>query len=162
MQVKEAIALQGQLRDRVISRDLLGPVHRVPGIDVGFEDEGAVARAAVVVLSFPDLELLESAVANERIRFPYVPGLLSFREASAALSALSKLSVAPDLTLYDGQGYAHPRRFGIACHIGLLADIPSMGVAKTRLTGEHAPVLKEKGQWVALTDHDEIIGAVYP
>ena len=115
----------------------------------------------MVVLSFADLELLESAVAHES-RFPYVPGLLSFREASAALSALSKLSVAPDLTLYDGQGYAHPRRFGIACHIGLLADIPSMGVAKTRLTGEHAPVPKEKGQWVALTDHDEIIGAVYP
>jgi deoxyribonuclease V len=158
--VKEAIALQCQLRDRVVSRDLLGPVHRVAGIDVGFEDEGAVARAGVAVLSFPDLELVDFAVAKETTRFPYVPGLLSFREAPAALNALSKLSVAPDLILYDGQGYAHPRRFGIACHVGLLADIPSIGVAKTRLIGEHAHVPKEKGKWVALTDKDEIIGAV--
>jgi deoxyribonuclease V len=159
-QVKEAIALQEQLRDRVISRDLLGPVHRVVGVDVGFEGEGEVARAAAAVLSFPGLELVDSAVAKEKAQFPYVPGLLSFREAPAALNALSKLSVAPDLILYDGQGYAHPRRFGIASHVGVLADIPSIGVAKSRLIGEHAPVPEEKGDWVALTDNDETIGAV--
>jgi deoxyribonuclease V len=159
VRIKEAIALQDQLRHRVVSRDLLGPVHRVAGIDVGFEDAGAVARAAVAVLSFPDLELVDSAVAKEKTRFPYVPGLLSFREAPAALNALSKLGVAPDLILYDGQGYAHPRRFGIACHVGLLADIPSIGVAKSRLFGEHAFVPEEKGEWVALMDKEEIIGA---
>jgi deoxyribonuclease V len=159
-QVKEAIALQEQLRDRVISRDLLGPVHRVVGVDVGFEGEGDVARAAAAVLSFPGLELVDSAVAKEKAQFPYVPGLLSFREAPAALNALSKLSVAPDLILYDGQGYAHPRRFGIASHVGVLADIPSIGVAKSRLIGEHAPVPEGKGDWVALTDNDETIGAV--
>jgi deoxyribonuclease V len=153
-QVKDAIALQVQLRDRVISRDLLGPVHRVVGVDVGFEEEGALARAAVAALTFPDLELIDSAMAKEKTRFPYVPGLLSFREA------LSKLSVAPDLILYDGHGYAHPRRFGIACHVGLLADVPSIGVAKSRLIGEHELVPQEKGEWVALTDEEEIIGAV--
>jgi deoxyribonuclease V len=130
------------------------------GVDVGFEGEGDVARAAVAVLSFPGLELVDSAVAKEKTRFPYVPGLLSFREAPAALNALSKLSVAPDLILYDGRGYAHPRRFGIASHVGVLADIPSIGVAKSRLIGEHALVLEEKGEWVALTDNDETIGAV--
>jgi deoxyribonuclease V len=159
-QVKDAIALQVQLRDCVISRDLLGPVHRVVGVDVGFEEEGALARAAVAALTFPDLELIDSAMAKEKTRFPYVPGLLSFREAPAALTALSKLSVAPDLILYDGHGYAHPRRFGIACHVGLLADVPSIGVAKSRLIGEHELVPQEKGEWVALTDEEEIIGAV--
>jgi deoxyribonuclease V len=159
-QAKEAIALQEQLRDRVISRDLLGPVHCVAGIDVGFEDGGVVARAAVAVLSFPGLELVDSSVAVEETRFPYLPGLLSFREAPVALNALSKLSIAPDLILYDGQGYAHPRRFGIACHVGLLADIPSIGVAKSRLIGEHALLPEEKSEWVALTDMDETIGAV--
>jgi deoxyribonuclease V len=159
-QEKEAIALQRRLRDRVISWDLLRPVRRVAGVDVGFEGEGAVARAAVSVLSFPDLVLVDSAIVRERTRFPYVPGLLSFREAPAALCALSKLSVAPDLILYDGHGYAHPRRFGIASHVGMLADIPSIGVAKSRLIGEHALVPEERGEWVPLTDKDEIIGAV--
>jgi deoxyribonuclease V len=148
------------LRNRVLPRDLLGAVRRVAGIDVGFEDEGAIARAAVAVLSFPDLELVDFAVAKEKTRFPYVPGLLSFRETPVALDALSKLSVPPDLILYDGHGYAHPRRFGIACHVGLLADIPSIGVAKTRLIGEHALLSEEKGESVALTDKEEIIGAV--
>jgi deoxyribonuclease V len=160
VQVGEAIALQNRLRNRVVASDLLGAVHRVAGVDVAFEDQGSVARAAVAVLSFPDLELVDFAVAKEETRFPYVPGLLSFREAPAALSALSNLSVPPDLILYDGQGYAHPRRFGIACHVGLLADIPSIGVAKTRLIGEHGIVAKEKGAWAALTDQDETIGAV--
>jgi deoxyribonuclease V len=159
-QAKEAMALQCQLRDRVVSRDMLGPVHHVAGIDVGFEEEGSVARAAVAVLNVPDLELIDCAVAKEKTRFPYVPGLLSFREAPPALDALSKLRTAPDLILYDGHGYAHPRRFGIACHLGWLADIPSIGVAKTRLVGEHAIVSKEKGEWVALKDKEEIIGAV--
>jgi deoxyribonuclease V len=129
-QVEEAITLQRLLRNRVLPRDLLGAVRRVAGIDVGFEDEGAIARAAVAVLSFPDLELVDFAVAKEKTRFPYVPGLLSFRETPVALDALSKLSAPPDLILYDGHGYAHPRRFGIACHVGLLADIPSIGVGQ--------------------------------
>jgi deoxyribonuclease V len=154
------MSLQEELRSRVVLQDLLGPVHRVAGIDVGFEEGGSVARAAVAVLNFPDLQLVDYAVAKEKTRFPYVPGLLSFREAPVALDALSRLHVPPDLILYDGHGYAHPRRFGIACHLGWLADIPTIGVAKTRLVGEHPLVSKKKGEWAALTDKDEMIGAV--
>jgi len=156
----EAIALQEQLRPRVIARDRVGKVRRVAGVDVGFEQEGAVTRAAVAVLSFPELELVEWAIARKPTRFPYVPGLLSFRETPAVLAALAKVRLRPDLLLCDGQGLAHPRRFGFACHLGLLAGIPSIGVAKTRLIGEHGDVPARRGGWVPLEDHGEVIGAV--
>lgn len=157
---KEAIALQRQLAGLVEREDRFGPVSRVAGIDVGYEDGGATTRAAVVVLAFPGLELLEQAVARLPTRFPYVPGLLSFREGPAVLAALAQLSAPPDLMLYDGQGIAHPRRLGIASHLGVLLDIPSIGVAKSRLTGTPAEPGPEKGDWVALEDKGEVIGAV--
>lgn len=158
--VQEAIQIQTKLRDAVITTDDFGPIRHVAGIDIGFLREKALTRAAVAVLSFPDLELREQAIAVRPTTFPYVPGLLSFREAPAALDALARLTIAPDLLLGDGQGLAHPRRFGLACHIGLLSDIPSIGVAKTRLTGEHDPVPQNRGAWVPLKDGGEIIGAV--
>ena len=99
-------------------------------------------------------------MAREITGFPYVPGLLSFREAPAVLKAFERLRIMPDLLLYDGQGIAHPRRCGIASHVGLLLDLPSIGVAKTRLTGEHGPVPAAKGKWTPLTDNGETIGAV--
>ena len=157
---RQAIALQEQLRDGVIREDQIGHVQHVAGIDVGFENDGKVTRAAVAVLSFPELELVDAVLARERTRFPYVPGLLSFREAPAVLSAFARLGIMPDLLLYDGQGIAHPRRFGIASHIGLLLDKPSIGVAKTRLAGEHGPVPAAKGGWTPLTAGGETIGAV--
>ena len=163
---KEAIALQRQLAGLVERADRLGPIARVAGIDVGYEDGGATTRAAVVVLAFPGLELLEQVVARVPTRFPYVPGLLSFREGPAVLAALARLSAPPDLMLYDGQGIAHPRRLGIASHLGLLLDIPSIGVAKSRLTGTHAEPGPDKGDWVPLLDKvdkggkGETIGAV--
>lgn len=156
----EAIALQEKLRDRVIAVDRLGPVRRIAGVDVGFERDGAVTRAAVAVLDLPGLELVDWAIARMPTRFPYVPGLLSFRETPAVLRALAKLNVRPDLLLCDGQGLAHPRRFGFACHLGLLAEIPSIGVAKTRLIGEHAAVPRRRGRWCPLHDRGEVIGAV--
>jgi deoxyribonuclease V len=156
----EAISLQEKLRHRVIPRDRLGRVRRVAGVDVGFERDGAVTRAAVAVLGFPGLELVDWAVARMPTRFPYVPGLLSFRETPAVLKALAKLKQGPDLLLCDGQGLAHPRRFGFACHLGLLADIPSIGVAKTRLIGEHEAVPGNRGGWAPLVDRGEVIGAV--
>jgi len=158
--VAEARALQEALRDRVIRRDDLPIVCHVAGIDVGFEREGAVTRAAVAVLDFPALTAREQAIARRKTRFPYVPGYLSFREAPAALAALARLGTRPDLILCDGQGLAHPRRFGLACHLGLLADIPSIGVAKSRLIGEHAALPAEKGAWVPLREGAEVIGAV--
>ena len=162
---KEAMALQERLRSRVVRADRIGAVRRVAGVDVGFEQEGQVTRAAVAVLDFPGLELVERAVVRVPTRFPYVPGLLSFREAPAVLAAFEKVSLAPDLILYDGQGIAHPRRFGIASHVGWLLDCPSIGVAKTRLIGVHGTPANRRGAWTPLRDAGEghgaeIIGAV--
>ncbi len=157
---REAIAIQQQLRQQVRVEDCLGEVRRVAGVDVGFEQRNTITRAAVAVLGFPGLELQECAVARQPTCFPYVPGLLSFREAPAVLEALAKLQQLPDLLLCDGQGIAHPRRFGIACHLGVLTGIPSIGVAKTRLTGDHDEVPDKRGSWVPLCDKDETIGAV--
>lgn len=155
-----AIALQEKLRGRVVGVDRLGPVRRMAGVDVGFERNGSVTRAAVAVLDFPGLELVDWAIARMPTRFPYIPGLLSFRETPAVLRALGRLKVRPDLLLCDGQGLAHPRRFGFACHLGLLADIPSIGVAKTRLIGEHGALPARRGRWVPLNERGEVIGAV--
>jgi len=157
---KEAIALQRELADRVVRADRIGAVRRVAGVDAGFEDAGRVTRAAIAVLEFPGLALVERAIARRPTRFPYVPGLLSFREAPAVLAAFERLRAAPDLVLYDGQGIAHPRRFGIASHVGLLLDVPTIGVAKTRLVGEHRRLPERRSAWVPLVDAGETIGAV--
>lgn len=157
---KEAMALQSRLATDIVCRDDFGPIARVAGVDVGFEDDGATTRAAVAVLAFPSLQLETSAIARMPTRFPYVPGLLSFREVPAVLAAMEQLDVRPDLLLCDGQGIAHPRRLGIASHLGLLLDIPSIGVAKTRLVGKHGEVPDERGAWVPLEDGGETVGAV--
>jgi deoxyribonuclease V len=156
---REAIALQQRLRAHVIVTDQLGSVRHVAGTDVGFERDGRVTRAAVAVLSFPALALVDCAIARLPTRFPYVPGLLSFREIPALLAAFDKLQTRPDLILCDGQGVAHPRRCGLASHIGLACGIPSIGVAKTRLIGEHRVPPQRRGAWAPLTDRGETIGA---
>lgn len=157
---REARAIQEQLRNEVILEDRFGPVRRVAGVDVGFEDQGRTVRAAVAVLDFPGLTLNQSAIARQPTRFPYVPGLLSFRELPGVLSALGQLEGLPDLILCDGQGYAHPRRFGIACHLGVLTGLPTIGVGKTRLIGRYEEPGPEKGDWSPLMDRGEQIGAV--
>jgi deoxyribonuclease V len=156
----EAIALQGKLRQKVVLFDQFAPPERIAGVDVGFEQRGEVTRAAIAVLDFPGLKPIEEAVARVPTRFPYIPGLLSFREIPAILKAFEKLKQKPELLLCDGQGYAHPRRFGLASHLGLLLDIPSIGVAKSRLIGQHDELPSEKGAWVPLIDKGETIGAV--
>ena len=157
---KEAMIIQDGLRKAVVAEDELGPVRTVAGVDIGFAEKNAITRAAVAVLSFPEMELVDQAIVQRPTTFPYVPGLLSFREAPAALEALGKLSVRPDLLLCDGQGTAHPRRFGLACHIGLLSDLPTIGVAKSRLVGEHEPVDQERGSRQPLMQDGEVIGMV--
>ena len=157
---KEAIAIQNRLRDEVIIADQVGEVRFVAGVDVGFEEGNTVTRAAVAVLTFPDLTLHEQAIARRPTSFPYIPGLLSFREVPTVLDALDQLETRPDLLLCDGQGLAHPRRFGIACHLGVLTGLPSIGVAKSRLVGTHAPVPPDKGAHVPLYDGRDLIGAV--
>ncbi|NJL22192.1 MAG: deoxyribonuclease V [Leptolyngbyaceae cyanobacterium SM1_3_5] len=149
-----------KLRSNIITTDQLGEVRYVAGVDAGYEDNGETTRAAVAVLSFPDLKLQEQAIAHRPTTFPYVPGFLSFREVPAVLAALEQLTIAPDLLLCDGQGLAHPRRFGIACHLGLLVDLPAIGVAKSRLIGTHPELGEEKGAWVPLMQKEETIGAV--
>lgn len=158
--IPEAIALQREIARRVVCEDAHGPVRRVAGVDVGLPGGGTRGRAAIAVLDFPSLALIETAVAESEVNFPYVPGLLSFRELPVVLQALERLSAPPDLLLVDGHGRAHPRRCGIACHLGVLTDLPSIGVAKSRLVGRHEPVPQRRGAWVPLRDGEEIIGAV--
>src|SRR3989338_2866205 len=146
----EAVVLQNELRQRVERVDRLSAIRHVAGVDVGFEEGGRVARAAVAVLAFPDLELVATSVARCPAEFPYVPGLLAFRELPAVLAALARLNTAPDLILCDGQGIAPPRRFGIASHLGVLLDVPTIGVAKTRLTGHNDEPPDVKGAWTSL------------
>lgn len=148
------------LREQVVTRDDLGAVRWVAGADMGFEDDGRITRAAVTVLSFPELQLHEHALARRPTEFPYVPSLLSFREVPAVLEALTQLRQRPDLVLCDGQGIAHPRRCGLASHLGLVTDLPVIGGAKSRLIGVHAPATDEKGTWSPLFDGEERIGAV--
>jgi deoxyribonuclease V len=156
----EAIDLQRRLQHQIIDEDRFDTARRIAGVDVGFEAGGRITRAAVVVLSYPELQPLEQSIARLPTAFPYIPGLLSFREVPAILQAFHGLSQPPDIFLCDGQGRAHPRRFGLACHLGLYTDIPAIGVAKTRLTGHHTEVPVEKGGWVPLIDKGETIGAV--
>lgn len=157
---KEAIAIQQQLRGLVRIGDDFSPPRFVAGVDVGFEQNNTFTRAAVAVLGFPSLELEEYAIARLPTTFPYVPGLLSFREVPAVLAALEKLKQLPDMLLCDGQGVAHPRRLGIASHLGVLLDLPTIGVAKSRLIGSHEEPAGEKGSWQPLYDGTELIGCV--
>lgn len=158
--VEAAIEIQQTLRTEVITRDRFGVVNYVAGIDVGFEAEGTITRAAVAVLSYPELQLCDQAIARRPTTFPYIPGFLSFREVPAVLDALENVTIVPDLLLCDGQGIAHPRRLGIACHLGVLTNLPAIGVAKSRLVGKHAEVPEKRGTWEPLCDRGETIGAV--
>lgn len=157
---REAVALQRRLRTQVRCVDRIAELDRVAGVDVAFEDGGAVTRAAVAVLEWPGLSLVEQALARRQTGFPYVPGLLAFRELPAIVAALETLEVMPGLILCDGHGLAHPRRFGIACHLGLLAERPTIGVGKTRLVGEDVEPDRERGARVPLVDRGETVGAV--
>lgn len=157
----EAIAIQEELQAEVITEDKFKePVQYVAGVDMGFEADGTISRAAVAVLSFPDLEVIETSLAYRPTTFPYIPGFLSFREIPAVLDALEKITTIPDIILCDGQGIAHPRRFGIACHLGVLMDIPTIGVAKSLLVGKHEIVPETKGSSQPLIHKGETIGAV--
>jgi len=156
--IEEAKAEQLRLRKHVEREDRLPPVRTVAGLDCGFEADGTITRAAVAVLSYPELELVEQAIVRRPTSFPYVPGFLSFREAPAVLDALAQLRTVPDLLLCDGQGLAHPRRFGLACHIGVLADLPSIGAAKSLLTGHHGRLGPERGATAELLDRGEVVG----
>ncbi|MBD2363073.1 deoxyribonuclease V [Anabaena minutissima FACHB-250] len=157
----EAIAIQEELRNQVIIQDQLQQqVKYVAGVDMGFEADGTISRAAVAVLSFPELQVIETQLAYRPTTFPYIPGFLSFREIPAILDALEKIQTTPDIILCDGQGIAHPRRLGIASHLGVIINIPTIGVAKSLLIGKHEELPDTKGSWQPLIHHGETIGAV--
>ena len=158
-----ARAIQADLANRVDLTDalLLDEIETVAGIDNAYvkADGKTTACAAVVVLTFPALEVIETAVAWQPVTFPYVPGLLSFREAPAMLAACAELNAEPDVLLCDGQGYAHPRRFGLASHLGVILDRPTIGCAKSRLIGHYEEPDRQFGAHTPLVDKDEVVGA---
>lgn len=156
----EAFAIQNTLREKLILRDDFGAPETVAGVDVGYHKARGLAHASVVVLRIDDLTMTERAEAFVPAEFPYVPGLLSFREIPAILAALAKLSRMPDMLMVDGQGIAHPRRMGIAAHLGVLLDCPAIGVGKSRLAGNFIPPGPRKGDCSVLTIGDERVGTV--
>jgi deoxyribonuclease V len=155
----EAVALQRELRGEVVSdRPIdLGAIRRVAGVDVSVKE--AVSRAAVVVLEYPGFRIIETVTAEAPTPFPYVPGLLSFREGPVLEEAFSRLEAEPDVFLFDGMGIAHPRRMGIAAHLGLWLERPTIGCGKSRLVGRHGPVPEAKGGSAPLVDRGEVVGA---
>ena len=158
----QARALQSELASQIKFTPVKKPPRIVAGLDCAFSRSGETIFAGVVVLQLPDFTVLETAFASEPVTFPYIPGLLSFREAPACISAIHKLRHEPDLFIVDGQGIAHPRRLGLAAHLGLFVDKPFIGCAKSRLTGDYNEPGQEKGSVSPLTDYktSEIIGSV--
>ncbi|MFV2113468.1 deoxyribonuclease V [Micromonospora sp. LOL_025] len=159
--VAEALAVQERLRPLV---DLVGPGPAEPatvaGLDVAYAESGDRLAAAVTVLDARTLAVIDSAVSVGRPAFAYVPGLFAFRELPALLDALDRLSVRPELLVCDGHGLAHPRRFGLACHLGVVTGLPAIGVGKTPLLGEWAPPADRRGSWAPLRDGGEVVGRV--
>lgn len=159
-----AEAVQRELAARVVTADDFGELRTIAGVDAGYEEDpstGAgqgLARAAVVVFAYPSLEPLDYVVARRPAPLPYIPGFLSFREGPAVMAALHELRVRPDLLICDGQGIAHPRRLGIASHVGVLADLPSIGCAKSLLVGRHPPLPDQRGATVPILHRGEEIG----
>ncbi|MCC6406460.1 MAG: deoxyribonuclease V [Planctomycetes bacterium] len=148
--------LQERLRARVECLRRTPQIATVAGVDCGIRD-GHV-RAAIAVYRYPELELVEAVTRERELRFPYIPGLLAFRELPAIEAAWAALREPPDVLLVDGHGIAHPRRFGIASHLGVVVDRPSIGCGKSLLVGEHAPLGDERGAREPLVDHGERIG----
>ncbi|MBI3611103.1 MAG: deoxyribonuclease V [Nitrospirae bacterium] len=158
---KEAIEIQKKLSARIIRENHVKTVGYVAGADMAVSKNPPLAYAGVVVLSFPDLQIVETQQTVLKLTFPYIPGLLAFRESPALLKTFEKLRHEPDLVMIDGQGLAHPRGFGIACHIGLWLDKPTIGCAKSRLLGDHRQPGLKRGSWTPLAGNQgEVIGAV--
>ncbi len=156
---KEAVLLQKQMAASVIKYGEVSSPAYIAGIDISVAKNSNHAQAAIVVLKYPGLDIAEMKKAGGELTFPYIPGLLSFREIPLMLEAWRKLKISPDIVMVDGHGYAHPRRIGIASHLGILVDTPSIGCAKSRLCGDYQMPLDKAGGYTNLTDDGEIIGA---
>jgi deoxyribonuclease V len=156
----EAIKIQLTMAGEVSRVGNIENPRYIAGVDISVDRWAKTGTAAVVVLSYPGLAVVETRVVTDRIGFPYVPGLLSFRESPLILAACEKLAVTPDIIMVDGQGIAHPRRVGLASHLGLLLGVSTIGCAKSRLCGRHVEPGHEAGSYTDLVDRDEVIGAV--
>lgn len=156
----EAIAIQQTLRQQVNLTNQFEPLNILAGVDVSYDIHTDLTRAYIALFDVHNRELIASVRAIAPTTFPYIPGLLSFREIPALLEAFACLPYQPDLLMVDGQGVAHPRRLGIAAHLGVLLDIPAIGVAKSRLCGRHSAIGPDKGAVAPLIDKNEIIGSV--
>lgn len=157
---RRAAAIQTALRQRLVVRGGPSRPKLVAGADVSYDRHSDAIHAAVVVLAWPGLEMVAAATATGRARFPYIPGYLSFREIPILLEAFRRLRERPDLLLCDGQGIAHPRGFGLASHLGMVLDVPSIGCAKTRLVGDHDEPSARAGASVPLIFEGRRVGAV--
>jgi len=159
--VAEAVDIQKNMASRIIARGCPDAIERVAGVDLAFSKKDTLGFCSIIIFSYPGLEVLEEVDCAGEVSFPYVPGLLSFREGPLFLKAFGRVKLIPDLIFFDGQGIAHPRRIGIASHMGLWLDIPSIGCAKSRLFGDFREPAKEKGARGYLCDNDgNPIGAV--
>jgi deoxyribonuclease V len=156
----EAVALQKELRAQVVLPPLPNNIELVAGADISYNKFSDVIYAGIVVLRLPSLEVVTTAGVVTTTKFPYISGLLSFRETPPLLEAWAQLTMRPEVLLLDGQGIAHPRRFGIASHVGLLLNLPTVGCAKTLLVGKYEEPLEQAGNWSPLLHKDEVIGAV--
>ena len=157
--VADAKQIQLGFADRVVRRGSLDAVELIAGVDVSGANSDGMSHGAIVVLRYPSMEVVERSVVTMAVGFPYVPGLLSFREMPLILAACRKLSAMPDLFIADAQGIAHPRRLGLASHLGLVLDVPTIGCAKSILCGKHGDLGDEPGVRAPLVDRDEVIGA---
>ena len=157
---KEAVAIQRRLASQVVGEGAPRGVRRIAGADISVDRAAGRGTGAVVVLSYPELEVVEVSVEQAPLTFPYVPGLLSFREIPVLREAFARVTGPIDLLLVDGQGLAHPRRFGLACHLGLLLNVPAIGCGKSRLLGEHDMPDEAAGSRADLRDGGELIGSV--
>ena len=155
----QALDIQQRLASRVSKNSEVVAPRFIGGVDISVGRGGEIATAAVVVLQYPELVPVETQVIQGKLSFPYVPGLLSFRESPLTLAACERLSVTPDLILVDGQGIAHPRRMGLASHLGLFLNTPTIGCAKSRLCGQHKEPGEKPGSYTELVDRGETIGA---
>jgi deoxyribonuclease V len=157
---EQALALQYEWSKKVNGYDDFDEIKTVAGVDVAYSEKTGQVVAAVAVLDANILQPLQIVYADLPSTFPYIPGLFSFRELPAVMKAFEQLQILPDLVVCDGQGYAHPRRFGLACHLGVMLDIPTLGAAKSRFIGEYQEPASTRGSQSYLMDNEEIVGAV--
>lgn len=157
---KEAIQLQNHLAKKVISSDECTTINYVAGVDVAYSQHSNTLLAGVVILDMNSLHVVESVVVEDAAQFPYIPGLFSFRELPSIIKAFSQIQITPQLIVCDGQGLAHPRRFGLACHLGVLYNISTIGCGKTRLCGDYIEPELKRGSSAPLIHNDEVIGNI--